>query len=280
MKDVFDTLNQSTPEPQNMAENKAIFMATAHRMSVTSEKLARHQHMNANDTKGVLPMKLRFNRKRISVLVALIAILTVAGGVLANSIFGFFNQAPTDTNNLQITWNQADMNTINHNAPAFFYTLEYAMSSTDYDSKAPQAIPNRYQFFNATYNANSGDLSQYYQCDTSGITLSQRPLRAGEVFGGAEVGASATIIPVAIGDGGEYVRGGWVTDGDMPIITIDRNTRATTTTNVGLTWSNDIPQHILMWTENGILYSLQTSVIQNGCNLTQADILAIANSLK
>ncbi|HRF95597.1 MAG TPA: hypothetical protein PLZ51_10395, partial [Aggregatilineales bacterium] len=252
-------------------------------MSVTSEQLARHQHMNANDTKGVLPMKLRFNRKRVSVLVALVAILTVAGGVLANSIFGFFNQAPTDTNNLQITYGQVDMNNIQMEVPAFFYTLEHAMSSTEYYSKAPQAIPSRYQFYNATYTASSGDLSQYYQCETSGITLSQRPLRAGEVFGGVEVGASATIIPVAIGDGGEYVRGGWLTDGNTSTLVLDSsamNTMTNTTTNVNLTWSNDIPQHTLMWTENGILYTLQTSVTQGGCNLTQADILAIANSLK
>jgi hypothetical protein len=279
IQEIFDSLNDETPAPTNMAENKAIFLATAQRMSVTSQPSVRHQRVNANHTKGVLPMKLRFTRKRLSVFVAVFAILLVGGGVLANSLMGYFNRASSDSNNLQITYRQMDMNTIQMDAPAFFYTLEYAMSQPPYKAKAPQLVPNRYQFYQATYNENSGDLNQYYQCGTSGITLNQRPLRAGEVFGGVEVGASATIIPVNIGAGGEYMRGGWVTEGNTPTISINANTPPTTT-NVDLTWSNDVPQHTLMWTENGILYSLQTSVTEGGCNLTQADILAIANSLK
>jgi len=282
MKDVFDTLNQSTPEPQNMAENKAIFMATAHRMSVTSDKLARHQHMNANDTKGVLPMKLRFNRKRVSVLVALVAILTVAGGVLANSIFNFFAQADTDKMDLEVTVGTLDTSQFtlgNAQLPAFFDNLAQALASTSYDAKAPQNIPAGYQFTNATYHAPSGELFQNYQCGDASLSLSQRPLGQGEEFS-LSVGASASIIPVAVGDGGEYVRGGWLTDSDTPSISLDSNNTAPVTTNFELNWSNDFPQHAMMWTENGMLYSLSTSVSEGACELTQADILAFANSVK
>lgn len=282
MKDLFDNLNQSTPAPKNMAENKAVFLATAHRMSVTSGEDKRHQRVNAYITKGELPMKFRFNRKRTSALVVLFAILMVAGGVLANSIFNFFAQADTDNMDLEVTVGTLDSSQFtlgNAQLPAFFDNLAQALASTSYDAKAPQAIPAGYQFTTATYQTQSNELFQNYQCGDASLSLSQRPLGQDEGFS-LSVGASASIIPVNVGDGGEYVRGGWVTDGDAPAITLDGNTSTTTTTNVELNWSNELSQHTMMWTENGMLYSLSTSVSEGACALTQADILAFANSLK
>lgn len=278
IQDIFDTINQTVPAPKQQAENKAVFLATAHRLRVTSQRVARHQPMNVYNTKGEFNMS--FNRKRMSVLVVLFAILMVAGAVFANSIFGFFNQADSDNSNLEVTVGELDTTqfTLANNAqlPAFFDNLAQAVASASYSAKVPTALPSGYQFTNATYHAPSGELFQNYQCDSANITFIQRPLADGESFGGIEVGASANIIPVNLGDGGEYVRGGWSTDGDTPMISLDGNT----TTNIDLSWSNDLPQHSLMWTENGMMYSVQTSGNTGACNLTQADILAFANGLK
>lgn len=278
LHDVFDTINQTVPAPKQQAENKAVFLATAHRLRVTYQTAVRHQQVNAHYKKGEFTMS--FNRKRMSVLVVLFAILMVAGAVFANSIFGFFNQADSDNSNLQVTVGELDTTQFalvnNGQLPAFFDNLTQAVASASYSAKAPTALPSGYQFTSATYHAASGELLQNYQCDSANITFIQRPLADGEAFGGIEIGASATIIPVNLGDGGEYVRGGWSVDGDTPTISLDGNT----TTNIDLSWSNELPQHSLMWTENGMMYSIQTSGNTGACDLTQADILAFANSLK
>lgn len=276
--DVFENINQTVPAPKQQAENKTIFLATAHRLRVTHQTALRHQEVNTYDTKGDIQMS--FNRKRMSVLVVLFAVLTVAGAVFANSIFGFFNRASSDNSNLQVTVGELDVNqftlTDDVQLPAFFDNLAQAIASTSYPAKTPSTLPNGYQFVSATYDAQSGELLQNYQCGTANISFSQRPLATGEVFGGIQVGASATIIPVNLGDGGEYVRGGWSVDGDTPALSLDTNTSG----NIDLVWSNDLPEHHLMWADNGMVYGIHTSGNTGTCDLTQADMLAFANSLK
>jgi len=284
MKELFDNLNQSTPVPKNMAENKAVFLATSQRMNVTSADDKRHQRVNTTITKGDLPMKLRLNRKRISVMVALFAILMVAGGVLANSIFNFFSQANSDNTNLQLTVSTLDANqfVLNNNAklPTFFDNLAQALASTPYHAKAPQSLPAGYRFINATYDEQTYELNLYYQCGSSGFTISQGPFTEGQSFGGIEVGASANVIPVNLGDGGQYVRGGWSTVDGISAPTIDWNN--TTQANIDLVWSNEIPQHNLLWILGPIHYSYTVNIspTDTACSLSQEDIIAIAQSMR
>jgi len=284
MKELFDNLNQSTPAPKQQAENKAVFLATAHRMSVTSEGDKRHQRVNTHITTGDLPMKFRFNRKRMSVIVVLFATLMVAGGVLANSIFNFFSQADSDNTHLQVTVSTLDANqfVLNNNAklPTFFDNLAQALASTPYHAKAPQSLPAGYRFINATYDEQTYELNLYYQCGSSGFTISQGPFTEGQSFGGIEVGASANVIPVNLGDGGQYVRGGWSTVDGTSAPAIDWN--HTTQANIDLVWSNEIPQHNLLWILGPIHYSYTVNIspTDTACSLSQEDIIAIAQSMR
>ncbi|MCU0481476.1 MAG: DUF4367 domain-containing protein [Anaerolineae bacterium] len=281
MKDLFDNLNQSTPAPKNMAENKAVFLATAHRMNVTSEGDKRHQRVNAYITKGDLPMKLGFNRKRTTITVVVVAILMMAGAVLASGIFRFFRQSESNTD--VITSRVGEMTHV----PATFVpatiigSLEFALSKPPYDAKAPTFLPEGYTFGQAIYDAQFEHyLSLGYKCKNGAFNIDQIPLPdGGYIVSSFEVGADGVIEVVDVGDGGEYVRGGWVRESDGRVV--DHGAQYYfQIKDIPIVWSNDLNQILLIWKDGDMSYQLTASFADGECALSKEDILAIANSLE
>ncbi|MAT96101.1 MAG: hypothetical protein CL608_03075 [Anaerolineaceae bacterium] len=101
-----------------------------------------------------------------------------------------------------------------------------------------------------------------------GIVLHQEPADIAEPW---TIGADAVIEVVTVGDfPGEYVRGAWqwgepATEGAVG--------------STEMVWKSDDPHQQLRWTQDGIVYTLSTTVGQD-LGLTQADLIALAESVK
>lgn len=107
-------------------------------------------------------------------------------------------------------------------------------------------------------------LNDIYQ----GIVLHQEPAETAEPW---TIGADAVIEAVMVGNiPGEYVHGSW------------QWVEPTTEDAVGSTeeiWRNDDPHQQLRWTQDGIVYTLSTTVGQD-LGLTQADLITLAENLQ
>jgi len=149
-----------------------------------------------------------------------------------------------------------------------------AMSISEADALAPftvrepAAMPPGYILTSVYYNETLKRVTCLYLNGGLGISLHQEPA---DMADPGIIGPEASVETVQIGDAfGEYVRGTWADVGHNDGVTI------TVTEHV---WDSDDPYQQLRWTNDGVVYTLGTTVGQD-LGLTQADLIAIATSLQ
>lgn len=130
-------------------------------------------------------------------------------------------------------------------------------------------LPEGYRLASVYYDEVRDRVTFLYIKDTYlGIVLHQEPAETAEPW---TIGADAVIKPVTVGDvPGEYVRGSWdwgepATEGSIG--------------SAEMIWKSDDPYQQLRWTQDGIVYTVSTTVGQEQ-GITQADLIAIAESLQ
>lgn len=146
-----------------------------------------------------------------------------------------------------------------------------AMSIAEADALAPFAvrepglIPNGFVLTSVHYNVERERVTLLYLNDAQiGFSLHQEPAGYSEP---GTIGPDATIEPVFIGEiPGEYVRGTWVLNDD-------------TSPGDEMVWDDDDPYRQLRWVQDGIAYTLGTTVSQD-TGLMRGDLIAIAESLQ
>ena len=98
-----------------------------------------------------------------------------------------------------------------------------------------------------------------------GIVFHQEPAETAEAW---EIGSGAVVEAVVInGAPGEYVQGAW--------LWVEPANGASDSTEVA--WVNDDPHQQLRWTQDGIAYTVSTTLSQD-LGLTKADLVALAES--
>lgn len=101
-----------------------------------------------------------------------------------------------------------------------------------------------------------------------GIVLHQEPAETAAPW---TIGANAVIEAVTVaGAPGEYVRGSW---------RWGEPAAAGAVTSTEVIWENSDPHQQLRWTQDGVTYTLSTTVGQD-VGLTQADLIALAESVQ
>lgn len=144
-----------------------------------------------------------------------------------------------------------------------------AEALTSFAVKELTNLPDGYALSSVHYDEERDKVTFLYLNDAyKGIVLHQEPAETAEPW---TIGADAVIEPVTVGDvSGEYVRGAWqwgepATEGSIG--------------STEMIWQSDDPHQQLRWTQDGIVYTLSTTVGQD-LGLTQADLIALAESVK
>lgn len=134
--------------------------------------------------------------------------------------------------------------------------------------REPANIPAGYILTSVYYDETLKRVTCLYLKGGLGISLHQEPAATANP---GIIGPEANVETIQIGDvPGEYVRGTWTDVGHNDGVTITVTERV---------WDSNDPYQQLRWTEDGIVYTLGTTVGQD-LGLTQADLIAIAVSLQ
>ncbi|MBK8903326.1 MAG: DUF4367 domain-containing protein [Anaerolineaceae bacterium] len=130
-------------------------------------------------------------------------------------------------------------------------------------------LPDGYRLSSVYYDEARDKVTFLYLNDAYlGIVLHQEPAETAETW---TIGPDAVIEPVMInGAAAEYVQGAWQW-GEPTVPGAIGSTE--------VVWQNNDPHQQLRWTQDGIAYTVSTTVGQDQ-GLTQADLIAIAESLE
>jgi hypothetical protein len=266
---------RAVPPPAQQNQHRAAFLAEAERLRVSSVPAMRLEEMNGDHTKEERRMKANKLRRNL-LLVAILAALLVAGGVLAQEIIEFFTQGEDDTTTFEVYPVDGEIVTVNTPSP---------IEDAGFEVWMPSYIPDAYVLERSEYYSGGGTTLTYRCGDVWAFSINQRPVAPEDVPDiRSEVGASAVIETVPIGEViGQYVRGHWVTPpSQMP----DSDAAPGTPISVPGIWTNFSSWQQLVWYEDAFLYKISTSggltnsIAFPPCSLSKGDYVAIANSLQ
>jgi hypothetical protein len=152
-------------------------------------------------------------------------------------------------------------------------TLPEAEAAAGYPVREIDPLPAWLVFTGAHYEPATQAVKLQYSGENQTLLLTQRPAGGIEEF--SSIGASAPVETIVVREfAGEYVAGGWVV---APGSSQALQTAAPgTQVSLGITWDASLPQHILRWQENGMLYE----ILSSGEKLKKDDLLKIAESIK
>lgn len=290
-EDRLSTLREAVPNPQHQESNRAAFLARAAEMradGVSKMPVARHNgvkggHIPMTTNKSPFYRRMRFAfRLTLVTFVALAFAFAVSPDLrtLAQQIIQFFARS-ADVAPAEIYIGDDEHEPA---APEERLSFEDAMAMVSYDALEPSAMPQPYQPYRAMVHAESGTLSLDYRCGNLwGLMLNQSPQQQPYTVNGL-IGESATVVDVTInGQPGQFVQGWWHYDQPSEIGT-DGPGRTVPTTRQ---WDNTLQFYQLVWSANGMGYSLSTSsgsmsneIPMGACQLNQALLVSIAESLK
>lgn len=169
--------------------------------------------------------------------------------------------------------------------PVILTSVDEVIAQADFDVEVPTYIPDGYTFDSGQYYDDRSLLS--YQCGDGEvwISVSQRRTSLEDTeLARSEIGASATIEPVQIGDAaGQYIRGQWLVRVSSDAAeSVDAGTSVPSTAQ----WTNNSEHQRLVWYQDEYLFTIMTDkgpwsrTAAPPCNLDKDDYVAIANSLQ
>jgi hypothetical protein len=288
-EEFLSAFRDSIPAPEHQESNRAAFLARAAEMrtgAVPESPAIRHNGvkgghipMTTNSTPVYRRIRFAF-RLTLVVFVALAFAFAVSpdARTLAQQIIQFFARS-ADVAPAEVYVGGGD-----HSIPEERLSFEAGLAMVSYDALVPSAMPQPYQPYRATVHAESGTLSLDYRCGNLwGLMLNQSPQKVPVTVNGP-IGESATVVDVIInGQPGQFVQGWWRYDQPSEIGT-DGPRRAVPTTRQ---WDSTIQFYQLVWSANGMGYSLSTSsgslsndTPMGACQLNQETLVSIAESLE
>jgi hypothetical protein len=251
LQSTFDTLRETIPPPTRMAKNRAAFLQ--HAKTVTENESGRLLGWSAPAflTNGFRSGRHQPMSKRT--IIALAAILTIAGTALAQQIIQFYT--PNDDDRSAITLYYSDA--VDGPVERFVSPpLEAVASTVPFTVKLPTFLPPGYRVEAAQYNEALHALDVIYSCEENpayGFTLFQ--LSSGTELPPIDIGASALIETVQIGaTSGELVRGGW------SVVEPAERPEGVTSLEAEMVWDNEVPLFSLNWESEGMRYSMSNFI--------------------
>jgi hypothetical protein len=208
-----------------------------------------------------------------AVLVLVFALLAFpAVRTTADQIMHFFLPASEDRMALQMTVQPSQDPILLSTAASFPLDFEEAASMVDYLLKTITTPPDGMVMDGARYNPELESIAVRYQGNGNIMVFTQRPLGGIEEF--SSIGASAPVEILQVrGVQGEYVSGGWQMgpgEGQRLLTAVPG-----TEVSFGVYWNPDLPQKLLRWEEDGMMYEL----LSNGSSIGKDELLAIAEAI-
>ncbi len=158
--------------------------------------------------------------------------------------------------------------TVTFHEPRPALTVEQVEAQAGFDVLVPAYVPAGYELQDVYYDEGGKLVSQFYMRNGLGFNLVQMQAQSAEPL---EVGASAEIIEVTIGDVvGQYVEGNW---------TVTSTRDGDTVTFAGQTWDSDFPFSQMRWQVGDSVFWLMTTLGQRS-DLPLSEWEAMASSLQ
>lgn len=235
-------------------------------------------------------MKRLYTRQTRLIAAVLLGML-LAGGfwatpslrALAQSVIEFFSPRTTDTQAGSVFAGGGEPPPQSSNP--YPLSLDELTALADFDVRVPSFMPEQYHFGGGSYRSAMHDVEMIFYCPIAPWSLMIVQRQIDEPEPPMEVGASAIVEDVTIGDTiGQYVRGMWETRVDPQLIpTPGGEVKELPSTRI---WTNDSAWQRIVWREDGINLMISTGSGTMGgdtpplCALTKADYVAIAQHMQ
>ncbi len=251
-------VDQIQPDPTFAAHLEARLQAPI----ATNEEIMRATYRRS------YPLRwLAYGTAAVTLLVVIVSVPPL--GALAQGILArLFNQTAEDTVIFETPYSvNLQATPVTQAVYATPGTLAAAQNAVDFTLKVPAYVPEGYTLYDASTDA-PGQVTLSYARNGFMLNITQSRIEDAPLF---EVGASAQIIPVQIGDvQGEYVEGYWIADlessGDEGVVS-------------GKLWENTHAYQQMRWIDNSIVYWTH-SAVGSGTDLPLEEWIALAESLQ
>jgi len=204
----------------------------------------------------------------VILLIIIFSLASPSLGVVAEQILHFFILEPGDILEVKIT------NPSPESQERYTLSLAEVKSLVNFPIKSLPLFTSAFSFSGARYDIDINAVTLRYTDQSHYLYFTQRPLGSIEEY--ASIGGSAPTEKVSVrGVVGEYVLGGWIykSDSDDMPSTITPGSQAT----LSIFWDSTLPQSILRWEEDGILYELLS---RGDEEIGKNDLIKLAESIK
>jgi hypothetical protein len=188
----------------------------------------------------------------------------------ARQLFRFFWVHDENTRSIEVTYTPTSTSDSPFPEPSFPLSIEEAAATAGFQLRTLAALPAGVILDGAAYDPTRHAVLIRYAGEGITILFTQREKARITEYASVGSGAAAEIVTVR-GVQGEYISGGWVVQSQStPQPELETQT-------VNLIWENQAGMATLRWEENGYVYEIVVTSLQN---MSQAEILAIAGSMR
>jgi hypothetical protein len=208
------------------------------------------------------PIQHRWTARRWLMVVCLLVVASSALLVsptlraLARQVMFYFSPAAADMRAVMITIAASDQAGAFLSTAYFNLDWEAASAAAGFPLKTLPAEAENWLFAGAHYNPTLQAVTLRYLKDSQSLLLTQRLSSGVEEY--ASIGASAPVETVFVNDDpGEYVAGGWVITSEDQLDGL--SAPPGTQVILGARWDAQLPQQILRWQRDGMLFEILLS---------------------
>jgi len=188
----------------------------------------------------------------------------------ARQLFRFFWVHDENTRSIEVTYTPSSPSDSPFPEPYFPLSIEEAAATAGFQLRTLTALPTGVTLDGAAYDPTRHAVQIRYAGEGITILFTQREKARVNEY--ASVGSNAAAENVKLrGVQGEYIPGGWLVQ-SQSTPQPDMGTQT-----VNLIWENQAGMATLRWEENGYVYEIVVTSLQNS---SQAEILAIAESMR
>jgi hypothetical protein len=188
----------------------------------------------------------------------------------ARQLFRFFWVHDENTRSIEVTYTPSSPSGSPFPEPYYPLSIEEAAAIAGFQLRTLIALPTGVTLDGAAYDRTRHAVLIRYAGEGITILFTQRERARVNEYASVGSDAAAEIVTVR-GVQGEYIPGGWLVQSQStPQPELGTQT-------VNLIWENQAGMATLRWEENGYVYELVVTSVQN---ISQAEILEIAESMR
>jgi hypothetical protein len=220
------------------------------------------------------PMSSLFRLAFFTILTFLLILLPLlfTPSLLSNArqLFRFFWVHDENTLSIEVTYTPSSTADSPFPEPYFPLSIEEAAATAGFQLKTLTSLQAGVNFDGAVYDPTRHAVLIRYAGEGITILFTQREKARISEYAGVGSDAAAQIVTVR-GVQGEYIPGGWL------VQSLSTPQPELETQTVNLIWENQAGMATLRWEENGDVYEIVVTSLQN---ISQAELLAIAESMR